>query len=156
MFRLFMKGKLNAYLLWPLGKSVKINKRRAYRVQHLNFGLIFWRTITIKECDILTQKLFSNTFLKSYMERQVIETKNSQSDWILAHCVLLCTRGVLLANLQGQINSATSFFHGYIFFFTTKDTSFSLVDHLHISIKDDWDPNWNSVWSSKRFASLLL
>ena len=30
IFRLFMQGKLNAYLLWPLGKSVIINKHRSY------------------------------------------------------------------------------------------------------------------------------
>ena len=30
IFRLFMTGKFNTYLLWPLGKSVKINKCRAY------------------------------------------------------------------------------------------------------------------------------
>ena len=30
IFRLFMQGKLNAYLLWPLGKSVIINKHRFY------------------------------------------------------------------------------------------------------------------------------
>ena len=29
IYSLFMKGKFNAYLLWPLEKSIKINKRRA-------------------------------------------------------------------------------------------------------------------------------
>ena len=29
-FKLFMKWKFFAYLLWPLGKSVKINKCRAF------------------------------------------------------------------------------------------------------------------------------
>ena len=30
IFRPFMMGKFDTYLLWSLGKSVKINKRRAY------------------------------------------------------------------------------------------------------------------------------